>query len=472
MRYLFRFFLLFLLLLSSPVFAQQLKLNITGYDAQVHHGYGDQYSFKVHLDSAGKLQGPVMIYAMGNYYYKMKEDSALVFRGTFLDNHLVDSATWYYSSGRKMRAAYFNTHWSEEWSENVGWWNDFDALRIEGKVEGIVTEWYDLIVDGKQPVKALNNYLKGRLNGKQLSFYASGQREEERYMVNGVCADRYTRWFENGNIAEEGNYKDGWESGMWRYYCENGQVKQIRATRSANDTITNYYSNGKLKDQTFYLDYRRQGDYFEYDTLGKKKTYKHFRNGKQDSVQINYYPSGAKAEAVHYEIGKREGQYQSWYPGSKIKMTGQYADNYPAGIWKYYRENGKLQEVINYDEMDQVVAPMIDDEDGNYVQESAEVIMTYDFNFTLPTIKIAGQPCVIAKADKMKFLKSHAFIDVIAVMDQYGKISYTVVTPLKSEDREKFTAYMNTHFGTGRPMEYTGNQIPCTMSVRVVVSPI
>jgi antitoxin component YwqK of YwqJK toxin-antitoxin module len=472
MKSLFRSSFLFLLLLTSPVFAQQLQLKITGYDALVHHG-GNQYSFMVHLDTAGKKQGPVTIYEKKNNSSRSKADSVIVFRGTFRDSHFVDSATWYYPNGRKMRVTYLDRTWSDKWSETSAWY-EFGGLKIDGKVQGAMTEWYDLTVDGKQPVKLQENYVDGKRDGKRQQFYASGQIKEEKYLVMGVFEGRYTSWFENGKIEEEGNYKKGGETGEWRYYWQNGNLKRRRATHLPVDTITNYHENGKVKDQTFYRNYRPDGDYFEYDTLGMKAAYRHFRNGKQDSVQIGYYPSGAKSEVCYFKNGKRAGQYQAWYANGKIKTDGQYDDGSASGIWRKYGEDGTLLKTINYDERDGIIGEMdgSKDTDGNFGQEDVEAMQAYDFSFILPAIKYASKPHIIAKDDKMKFLKSHEFIDMTAVMDSNGKISYTMVSPLTPEDREKFTAYMTMHFATGRQLLLNGKPTACTMTVRVLITPI
>jgi antitoxin component YwqK of YwqJK toxin-antitoxin module len=291
------------------------------------------------------------------------------------------------------------------------------------------------------------------------------------HLVMGVYDGRYTSWFENGRIEQEGNYKKGQEYGEWRYYWENGNLKQVQATHTANDTITNYYKNSKLKDQTFYHDYRRHGDYLKYDTLGNKVTYRHFTDGIQDSLQIAYYPSGVKAEAIQFKDGRRNGQYKAWHSNGKLKTTGQYYYSVPIFIWKEYDEAGKLSKTINSD--NEVITPGVDyNGDENYpMQISSESDMA-DVGFQLPTISDGDKAYVISKADKMKFLSSHAFIDVLGVMDENGKISFTVVTPLKPADREKFTNYLNAHFGTGQALNWNGKPIPCTISVRVIIAKI
>jgi TonB family protein len=45
----------------------------------------------------------------------------------------------------------------------------------------------------------------------------------------------------------------------------------------------------------------------------------------------------------------KHGRYVSFYSNNKVHCNGQYAENIPYGEWRYYKENGELDTVINYD---------------------------------------------------------------------------------------------------------------------------
>ncbi len=44
----------------------------------------------------------------------------------------------------------------------------------------------------------------------------------------------------------------------------------------------------------------------------------------------------------------RNGRYVSFFPNKKIHCTGQYVNNIPFGDWKYYKVNGDIDTVLNY----------------------------------------------------------------------------------------------------------------------------
>jgi antitoxin component YwqK of YwqJK toxin-antitoxin module len=453
--------------LTIPAFSQQLKLEITEYDAYCYHNSSGKFSFQVHLDGSGKMQGPLAIYELVNK--NQKKDSVLVFSGTFLEGRPVGLATWYYTSGALKRKAYFSTTPSEGWRDQTCYY-DVGDLRMCGKLEGTVFVWYKHMRDTAQQVEAIQHYTGGKENGVQQFYYPSGQLEREWNVAMGKRDGKYTAWYKNGKIEQEGNYKDGRPSGPWREYWENGNLKQLKATSGAEDTISNYYENGKIKNRTYYQGHSRHGDYYAYDSSGRVQTYKHFTKGEQDSMQVGYYPSGKKAELLRFKGRDKEGSYEAWYPDGKLKLTGQHRDGEAVGIWKKYDETGKF-ELLHYSDVSrETKAFRSGDYDENDIPEAVMELIAFDFEFTRPTINNAGQPVTVLKEDKMKFLKTYTSIDALAMIDKYGKIHYRIVTPLKPEQKETLESYLAAHFGTGQPMKFDNrSQMSCTMTVRIIV---
>ena len=44
--------------------------------------------------------------------------------------------------------------------------------------------------------------------------------------VDGIREGKAVVYYENGNIHYEGNYKNGKECGMWKFYRENGKLHE------------------------------------------------------------------------------------------------------------------------------------------------------------------------------------------------------------------------------------------------------
>jgi antitoxin component YwqK of YwqJK toxin-antitoxin module len=316
------------------------------------------------------------------------------------------------------------------------------------------------------------NYTNGKENGVQRYYYPSGQLKTEWNMAMGQWDGKYTRWYANGKIEEEGNYKAGFPSGLWREYHEDGSLSRTKATSGPDDTIINYYPNGKIKNRTYYKGHERHGDYFVYDTLGKVQTYKHFTKGRQDSVQVSYYPSGKKSEQIRFKGKKEEGSYEGWYPNGKLKLAGQHINGDPVGEWKKYDETGKFQP-LHYSKVGRETRAFnSSDYDENDPPEAVEEMISIPLEFTRPVVTNADRPVTVLRSDKLKFLKNYSSIDALAVMDTHGKVIFRVVTPLEPAQKEKLENYLNAHFSNGKPMTFSWDKIvePCTMTVKIVVS--
>ena len=51
----------------------------------------------------------------------------------------------------------------------------------------------------------------------------------------------------------------------------------------------------------------------------------------------------------HYSNGVEDGSKSVWYPSGKLYYEGIFKNGNRSGIWRFYKENGSLDEEINYD---------------------------------------------------------------------------------------------------------------------------
>ncbi len=113
----------------------------------------------------------------------------------------------------------------------------------------------------------------------------------------------YRMYYENGQLEEEGTYKDGERDGLWKLYYENGQL----------------FKEGTLKKGERHGPYK---NYFDNGELWEEGTYK---NGKQDGLFKLY----------HWETGQLSG-------------GGVYKDGKKDGLWKSYSLYGTLLRELTY----------------------------------------------------------------------------------------------------------------------------
>ena len=71
------------------------------------------------------------------------------------------------------------------------------------------------------------NYKDGNTDGKVTSYYKNGQIKLEGNIKDGESDGKATSYYENGKIEKEGNYKDGEKDGKWTWYNEDGSIDRV-----------------------------------------------------------------------------------------------------------------------------------------------------------------------------------------------------------------------------------------------------
>ena len=93
----------------------------------------------------------------------------------------------------------------------------------------------------KSGEKSFEAHLKdGKWDGKLTGYYENGQIYEEGNYKDGKIIDgKVTFYYQNGQIKEEGNYKDGEKDGKWTIYYGNGSIDKVEE-----------YKDGELIEDT------------------------------------------------------------------------------------------------------------------------------------------------------------------------------------------------------------------------------
>jgi antitoxin component YwqK of YwqJK toxin-antitoxin module len=104
-----------------------------------------------------------------------------------------------------------------------------------------------VVFNSNQAVKEILTYRKGRLDGTAQYYY------------------------HNGNLKRKGFYEDGYITGKWQYWDENGRLMYVVNYKydTLDGEFVSYYPNGGLKEQGHYLDNSRTGEWTLYSENGK-----------------------------------------------------------------------------------------------------------------------------------------------------------------------------------------------------------
>lgn len=112
------------------------------------------------------------------------------------------------------------------------------------------------------------------------------------------------------------------------------------------------YENGQLKETgQFDLNQKQTGEWKKYYENGNLYYVVNYENGIDKIGEWKYYfPNGLTKRIENYKDGKLNGVYKSYeYNNGKVYLysIGKYENGQQVGMWKYYFENGQLNEIGN-----------------------------------------------------------------------------------------------------------------------------
>ncbi|HTL82468.1 MAG TPA: toxin-antitoxin system YwqK family antitoxin [Bacteroidia bacterium] len=450
-----------LFLLPSIAIGQKLSFRMTGNEmnAEIYSQGNGNVVLHFSLDSAGKRDGA---YTLRKLPYS--GDTLPLFTGQFRSGKLVDTAYWY-RDGWITRKAVFAANGS---NTDAIPFTEFFEFDLRGTLEGPCMS-YEYVRGKGVWMSALDEYHAGEKNGLAEKFYQNGQLKQEFHFVNDKREGEYESWLEDGTLYAQGNYLKDEKSGKWKYFDSTGVLSQTSTYINGreSDTTFTYYRNGSVHSIALMKDGRRVGNYFENDSLGNRSLYSHFnRYGNMDSVAISYFPSGRMKFLIHYSDGEWNGKYTTWYPNGNVDSTGDFRNNVPVGVWKFYNEKGKLLRTVHHDKDFNAPIPTdtlvgIDD----YLDDAVF------YRVEQPaTVKNFSGVFTVQKEDHLKFLKSYSMIDLDARVSYRGQVEWHVNGAMAVQDKILLENYLNAKYPLGTPMNVNGRPYESVLHYKVIIS--
>ena len=120
------------------------------------------------------------------------------------------------------------------------------AQSIDGNLESdYIEEENDIVLYKGEPY-----------NGEMFFNYENGQLEEKGNYKDGKPDGLFETYYENGQLTFKGNFKDGEKDGLFEEYYENGQLSvKVNFKDGKWDGLYElYYENGQLKLKQNYKD--------------------------------------------------------------------------------------------------------------------------------------------------------------------------------------------------------------------------
>lgn len=122
-------------------------------------------------------------------------------------------------------------------------------------------------------------------------------------------------------LRVSGTFENEKRSGIWEYYDEYGNLKNIEKYVNGliQDTVKTYYSNGKLESSCMYKDNLKDGLYLEYNKYGELIVEGMFKDDYRSNDWYEYYPDGSLKVEYSYKDGKMHGYQKTYSVSGKLE---------------------------------------------------------------------------------------------------------------------------------------------------------
>ncbi len=195
--------------------------------------------------------------------------------------------------------------------------NMTDAL---GRRQGM---WIEKYPDGT--IKYMIYFKDGHPAGTFKRFYPNGQLQADlKYEITGHRAAAIF-YDQDGHRLAMGYYYDRKRDSLWQFFVDDTivirEITYKKGLKNGPDRIYSYY---------YYPNLLRER-YWKNDTL--------------DSVAVDYYYDGTPKSFRYYKHGKLNGPFTLLDYNGKVKIKGQYVNDYMEGNWLFYNPNGTIDTV-------------------------------------------------------------------------------------------------------------------------------
>lgn len=205
--------------------------------------------------------------------------------------------------------------------------NQIDA---NGKKFGNWIKFYD---NGK--VKYEGQFRNDRPYGKFTYYYSEGQKKAVSVFSDDGIIAHNTTYFKNGKLLAEGKYINQKKDSVWRYYLDENSNPLIS---------TEAYDHGILSGEsiTFYPDSTNPAEIVFY------------QDGKKNGPLVKYFPDGKLMTESEYKNDLPNGDFIHYHPDGKVQIEGKYSNGEQIGDWKYFDEKGNPVDKDEFMKQDEV----------------------------------------------------------------------------------------------------------------------
>ena len=294
----------------------------------------------------------------------------------------------------------------------------FSSLFGQNEVEnGLVKYYYP-----NEQVSSEGLMKNGKPDGYWKTYYTTGIIKSEGLRTNFELDSTWTFYNQSGEITQRIDYKYGKKNGYsysysYERYSDGVPVsKELYLNDKKEGKAFFYYDNGNIREEVSYRNGHKEGTAMQFDKEGNITTLLQYHNnylisreyvnrsdarGIKQGIWKTFYPDGRLNKEMYYDNGVLDGLYKEFNPNGtlalvlkyekgkivetkeetlaeedltvkrefkndgKLSFVGNYREEMPVGIHRFYNPEGKVINSKIYDSGGHVVAEGIVDETGS-----------------------------------------------------------------------------------------------------------
>jgi len=257
---------------------------------------------------AGELHGPSI------YWHANGEKSS---EATFANGKLNGTSTkWRIDGLKESKSTYRN---GELHGVSVSWFPNGEKFSeskfANGKQHGTTTIWQK---DGLKTSE--KNYRNGELHGASTVYFASGEPSSRSTFAEGLMHGVHQRWDERGNLLEKTQYASARITEQLHY--DGGTLR--------NGPVESKHPNGVASYVGVFKDGRAQGKHYGYHANGKQRFERNYNaKGILSGRSVDWFSNGKTREGSNYVQGARHGERVAFTADGKVKERLRYKHGIP-----------------------------------------------------------------------------------------------------------------------------------------------
>lgn len=288
------------------------------------------------------------------------DNGTLVYAATYSQGLLEGPELSFYPDGTPRVQAYYRAGKLEgPYSSFYENGKKFEVLNYsQNHPTGHCVLYYPSENEEEQQISKSTNYIDGKFDGEQISYYPTGLKQAILTYHNGILHGYKASWDDEGALLEEATYVNGSLDGRFFqrkpdnriviYYYKNNILDGPHTVFHPADPTLIIPQKPIIAVESFYKDGQVEGEVAEYNPAGNKIASTHYLHGLKEGITELYSNKGAVLYSIEFHNDLQNGPAKEFYRNGKIKKEVNFVDDVKEGEERSYHRNGQIASSKTY----------------------------------------------------------------------------------------------------------------------------